>query len=137
MHTEKVIIYSPQNSIAELVEAMITECKIGIEIVHTASTNELIEKTNALHPKLIIILDISPLINGDDIVTKIREKLTLNNFRQRKHNTAIYVITWLQSEESILSLLEAGIDQYLTFPICIERLRCKVREQFERVVRHR
>lgn len=38
----------------------------------------------------------------------------------------VYVVSWLQSEQTVLGLLEEGIDQYLTFPVSLQRLRAKV-----------
>jgi DNA-binding response OmpR family regulator len=36
------------------------------------------------------------------------------------------VIAWQQAEQTVLSLLEEGVDQYMTFPICVNRLRSKI-----------
>lgn len=38
----------------------------------------------------------------------------------------VYVVSWLQSEQTVLGLLEEGVDQYLTFPVSLRRLRAKV-----------
>ena len=38
----------------------------------------------------------------------------------------VYVLSWQQSEQTVLSLLEAGVDQYMTFPVSLQRLRRKV-----------
>ena len=37
-----------------------------------------------------------------------------------------YVVSWQQSEQTVLSLLECGVNQYLTFPVSLQRLRAKV-----------
>ena len=39
---------------------------------------------------------------------------------------AVFVLSWQQSEQTVLSLLEAGVDQYMTFPVSLQRLRRKV-----------
>jgi DNA-binding response OmpR family regulator len=41
------------------------------------------------------------------------------------------VVSWQQAENVVLSLLECGVDQYFTFPICMGRLRNKVREELK------
>jgi len=41
----------------------------------------------------------------------------------------VYVLSWQQSEQIVLSLLEQGVDQYLTLPISLERLRNKIRRE--------
>lgn len=38
----------------------------------------------------------------------------------------VYVITWQQSEQTALSLFESGVDQYMTFPVNLRRLKNKV-----------
>lgn len=42
------------------------------------------------------------------------------------HRPLVYVVSWLQSEQTVLGLLEEGVDQYLTFPVSLRRLRTKV-----------
>lgn len=37
-----------------------------------------------------------------------------------------------QAEQSVLSLLECGVDQYLTFPVSLQRLRTKVANELDR-----
>ena len=38
----------------------------------------------------------------------------------------IYVISWQHSEQTVLGLLEGGVDQYMTFPLSLRRLCLKV-----------
>ena len=42
------------------------------------------------------------------------------------------MLTWQQAEQTVLSLLECGVDQYLTFPVSLARLRSKVAEELGR-----
>lgn len=44
----------------------------------------------------------------------------------------VYVVAWQQAEQSVLSLLECGVDQYLTFPVSLQRLRMKVANDLNR-----
>ena len=67
---------------------------------------------------MVIILGVRPFINGQEIVSLIR-------MRGSRH-PVIYVIAWQQAEQIVLSLLECGVDQYLTLPISISRLQSKV-----------
>ncbi|MBQ5622655.1 MAG: response regulator transcription factor, partial [Alistipes sp.] len=59
-----------------------------------------------------------PLINGSDLIRQLKAKVT--------HQPQIYVISWQLSEQVVLGLLEMGVDQYMTFPISIERLKSKI-----------
>lgn len=45
---------------------------------------------------------------------------------------AVYVISWQQAEQTVLSLLESGVDQYMTFPLSLHRLRVKVANELNR-----
>lgn len=45
----------------------------------------------------------------------------------------VYVIAWQQSEQTVLSLLESGVDQYMTFPVNLQRLRSKVTDELNRI----
>mgnify|MGYP003305991794 FL=1 len=120
-----ILIYSPQAEAGALIGAIVAD--LGAEVVETESVERVLKLTSELRPSLIILLDTAPLRNGCDIVARLRrvhqEKTTLRG------DMAIYVVTWQQSEECVLSLLDSGIDQYLTFPISIERLRHKVYKQ--------
>lgn len=38
----------------------------------------------------------------------------------------IYVLSWHHSEQAVLSLLECGVNQYITFPVNLRRLCRKI-----------
>ena len=59
--------------------------------------------------------------NSDDLIADIRQR--------DKRRPPIYVVSWQQAENVVLSLLECGVDQYMTFPICMSRLRMKTEAQ--------
>ena len=46
----------------------------------------------------------------------------------------VYVVAWQHSEQTVLSLLENGADQYMTFPVNLQRLRGKVADELNRLV---
>lgn len=71
----------------------------------------------------MIILSIRPFMNGSGLIADIRQR--------DKRRPPIYVVSWQQAENVVLSLLECGVDQYFTFPICMGRLRNKVREELK------
>ena len=75
------------------------------------------------------MLDVAPLLNRSVDIKTLRNNPTQQ--KPKAHHRAIYVITWHQSQHMVLSLLESGIDQYLTFPISALRLRSKVEEFFK------
>lgn len=114
MHRRKIIIYSQHLLSAELVAAIIGYA--NEDIIQCSS----IEQTEALCRKieadLVIILTSTPLLGGRNIIKQLRGN---------RHRPEIYVISWRHSEQAVLSLMECGIDQYMTFPICMGRLKAK------------
>ena len=44
----------------------------------------------------------------------------------------VYVVAWQQAEQTVLSLLECGVDQYMTFPVSLQRLRTKIANALNR-----
>lgn len=120
-----ILIYSPQAEAGALIGAIVAD--LGAEVVETESVERVLKLASELRPSLIILLDTALLRNGCDIVARLRR--ARKEQTTRRGDTAIYVVTWQQSEECVLSLLDSGIDQYLTFPISIERLRHKAYKQ--------
>lgn len=121
MTERHILIYSPCEEAAALVEGCISNLDCGVTLC--TSTHQIIPQAKRLRPRLVIILCCGVLINGSEIIRLIRP--TLNRL------PAIYVITWQQSEQMVLSLLEMGIDQYMTFPLCLQRLAAKSASLFE------
>lgn len=69
---------------------------------------------------LVLILETAPFLSGRSLIERIRPA--------GLRRPAVYVVTWQQAEQTVLSLLECGVDQYLTFPVSLARLRNKVAE---------
>ncbi len=93
---------------------------VGVEaasVVCCTSIQQTIATCTHQTPDLVIVLGVKPFIDGSELIKRIR----INNKRQ----PPIFVIAWQQSEQIVLSLLECGVDQYMTFPICMSRLRNK------------
>ena len=73
---------------------------------------------------LVIVLRVAPFLCGDDPVRELRPR--------GLRRPVFYVVTWQQAEHTVLSLLECGVDQYLTFPLSLGRLRAKVAAEIDR-----
>ncbi|MFR9504243.1 MAG: hypothetical protein SNH73_07345 [Rikenellaceae bacterium] len=89
-----------------------------VEIAHIDPSQCLLEKCQNYHTELIIFLSLAPYFTSMNIIEHLREVLT--------EMPAIYVIAHSHSQSTILSLLECGVTQYMTFPINLYRLRNKV-----------
>lgn len=118
MNRGKIVIYSKQPRLSALVAEIIGGDEE--QIICCTSHRQMINICNRESPSLVIILSTTPFVNGSELIGNIRAT--------RRHRPLIYVITWQQSEQAILSLLECGADQYMTFPVCMSRLRYKVME---------
>lgn len=116
MTSNYIVLYSPCHTSAGLVAeiAKLSHC----EIKHCSTTEQTIDVSLATQPSLIIILCITPIINGEGFIPRLRTAI--------KQRPTIFVIAWHQSEQAILNLLEAGVDQYMTFPLCMQRLYSKI-----------
>ena len=115
MSKSKIVIYSRCSAAATLV-AEIVGCDSS-RVICCTSTEQTIATCTHQTPDLVIILAIRPFIDGSELIKRIRQG--------NKRQPPIYVVAWQQSEQIVLSLLECGVDQYMTFPICMSRLRGK------------
>lgn len=115
MSRGKIVIYSP----CSLLAGVMTEIVGGVasRVVCCQSIEQTVATCQREEPDLVIILSIKPFLNGSGLIAEIRQR--------DKRRPPIYVVSWQQAENVVLSLLECGVDQYFTFPICIGRLRNK------------
>ena len=119
MNSSKIVIYSTQSSQATLIAAILDG--ITARIVCCSTPEQTIATCQHEEPDIVIILDIAPFLDGTELLPVIRAIAAAR--------PKIYVIAWHQSEQIVLSLLECGVDQYTTFPICMSRLRMKAEAQ--------
>lgn len=96
---------------------------VASRVVCCQSIEQTIATCQREEPDLVIILSIKPFLNGSGLIAEIRQR--------DKRRPPIYVVSWQQAENVVLSLLECGVDQYFTFPICIGRLRNKAAEELK------
>ncbi|MBR5864210.1 MAG: response regulator transcription factor [Alistipes sp.] len=115
MEPNNILILSPSRDIAAIIEGALAD--LGCNIFCCATPQQAIELSSTLRPCLVIILRASTLLCGSELISRLRPT--------PQRLPTIYVISWQQSEQTILSLLEMGVDQYMTFPICLSRLRAK------------
>lgn len=109
-----------------LISKTISTTLQGEEVaIHTVDSSQcIIEACRRQHIDLLIFLSLSPYFSSMNIVEYIR--------REVDYRPKVYVIANSLSQATILSLLECGVDQYLTFPINLYRLREKVYSQLSK-----
>ena len=72
---------------------------------------------------LVIMLDLSPFFDGSEPVALLRPV----GLRRPE----LFVFSWQHSEHVVLSLLECGVSQYMTFPLNSRRIRRKICETLD------
>jgi len=97
---------------------------LGAELHAAVSVGELVPAVRRLSFDLVIVVSAAPFFSGCDPVRMLR--------REGLRRPVIYVVSWQQSEQTVLSLLECGVDQYLTLPLNLVRLRRKVANELNR-----
>lgn len=66
----------------------------------------------------VVVLGAARLISGRLPIAELH--------RQSALRPQIYVVSWQIGEQTVLGLLESGIDQYMTFPLSLRRLCFKL-----------
>ena len=69
---------------------------------------------------LVIMLDMAPFIDGSAPLAVLRPV----GIRRPE----LFVFSWQHSERVVLSLLECGVSQYVTFPMNVRRVKRKICE---------
>lgn len=89
----------------------------GAEVVLLAGTAES-QRRRAAACDAVVVLGAAHFFSGS---------LSAESLRPRgSRRPEIYVISWQHSEHAVLSLLECGVDQYMTLPLSLGRLRLKL-----------
>jgi len=70
-------------------------------------------------------VDLVLLLRAADFLAR---RQTVERLRRAGGNPRLYVLMWHHSERVALALLERGVDQCMTFPVNLARLRRKVAE---------
>lgn len=125
----KVLIAEDDFSSRTLLSAVLN--KIGHEVVETTNGAEALNKLQeADAPKLAIIDWMMPIIDGPDVIRRIRD------ISSKQHNSGysstnlvkpyIIMLTTKGDKSDIIAGLNAGADDYLTKPFDIGELKARV-----------
>lgn len=117
MEKTRIVIYATRHTLGGMISDIIADPDSVVAIC--ATTEQTVATCIDLAPDIVIMLSVAPFIDGSEFIRRIR--------RQGDRRPAVYVLSWHQAEHIVLSLLEAGVDQYLTFPVSMGRLYGKVR----------
>lgn len=112
----RILIFSSDDLLAELVCTSLAGLEVEIRLVSDLKSFERLTARQLFD--LVIALEVWPFCCGAEVLRRLRP--------ERLRRPAVYVVSWQQSEQTVLGLLECGVDQYMTFPLNLMRLRGKV-----------
>ena len=113
---QKIIIYSSSLCMQALLEGLLYDC--GAEVCVATSQQDLFERCSAERFDKVIVGDVSLFARGCDTLERLRPK----GVREPE----ILVFAPDITEECVVSLLESGVNQYVSLPAAPARLRRKV-----------
>lgn len=92
--------------------------RMGIVAVCAADASEV--EADCRHGRFerVIVLGCTMFSDGELSVERLRPRGVMR--------PEIYVLSWHHSEQSVLSLLECGVNQYITLPFNLRRLCRKI-----------
>ena len=112
----KVLVYSPSFRMRAMIIGMVTTS--GVEVESVTSRQALFKRCQEKHFDKVIIEDFRLFMDGEGSVSRI-----CAHFATRPK---IFVLSSAIDEQTVLSLLESGVDEYLLLPVSPARLRQKV-----------
>ncbi|MBE6182457.1 MAG: response regulator transcription factor [Rikenellaceae bacterium] len=115
----KILIVSEDGFMGELLRLALADLDAEVRCVpNVGRMTELCRRTNF---DVVVLLGAGSFWGGSDPARLLRPR--------GMRRPVIYVLAWQQSEHTVMSLLEAGADQYMTFPVNLYRLRRKIIEE--------
>ncbi|MDE5578995.1 MAG: response regulator [Alistipes sp.] len=113
---QRILIASDDEFARELIRLSLEG--LGAEVRCSGCGGELERLCGRVLFDLIIVLRTAPFFCGREIIGRLRP--------EGLRHPVVYVLSWQHCEQTVLGLLECGVDQYLTFPVSLQRLRAKV-----------
>ena len=112
----RILIVSDDEFIRETVRLSLAD--VGADVRSVSGAERMRSQVRRMLFDLVVVVGTSLFFSGRDVVRELRPACL--------RRPLIYVVGWPQSEQTVLSLLECGVDQYLTLPVSLQRLRSKI-----------
>ena len=116
MHRHRILIVAEDAFVRDVIRHALVGLDAEVRCAENRERMQLL--CRHLSFDLVLVLHAALFLCGGNPVREIRPA--------GLRRPAVYVLSWQQSEQTVLSLLEAGVDQYMTFPVSLQRLRRKV-----------
>lgn len=114
----RLLICSDDTLLAELVRSVVAD--LGVEVRVALDCAEFEHLAQSSLYELVIVIGVRLFRSG----TAWMERVRPHPLRRPE----IFVLAWQQSEQTVVGLLEEGVNQYMTFPLNPVRLRAKIIE---------
>ena len=119
----EILIHSLSAEFRALIRGLLSS--MDATLFSTSSREELFERCRAAHYDLLLTDDARMFMNGTDAMSRIRcVNVTL----------PVFILSYNLTEESVTALLEEGVNQFISLPVAVDRLRRKVESQYCRLV---
>lgn len=118
----RILIVSDDAFLCDLVRLSLAD--LEAEVHCAADVAGMCEQCRRMLFDLVIVLAAGLFLGGEEPLRTVRPA--------GLRRPAVYVLAWQQAERTVLSLLEAGVNQYMTFPVSLDRLRHKVADELNR-----
>ncbi len=115
----KILIVANDEPLGYTLELILQDARI--ETHHLSERECVLEKCRTTDFSLVIFTQLAPYFTSMNIVEHLRAEL--------RSMPKIFVVDFSHSQSTVLTLLECGVDQYITLPVNIYRLREKVLSQ--------
>lgn len=112
----RILVFSPSFRMRAMIVGMVTSA--GVEVESVTSRQALFKRCAEKLFDYILIEDFRLFMDGEGSVRRLR-----SYFAERPK---IFVLSPAIDEQTVLALLESGVDEYLLLPLSAARLRRKV-----------
>ncbi len=119
----KIVIHSLRAEFRALIRGLLTN--VEAFFVPSASREELFRICQTSKCDLLLTDDVRMFMNGSNAIEQIRQGSPLPQ---------IFVLSQDLSEETVTTLLEEGVNQFIALPVAPERLNSKVSSQYKEFV---
>lgn len=119
---QRILIVSDEEFLRDLIRLSLADIEAEVRCASDAAEMERMARRMLFD--LVIFVGTSVFFTGRDVVRTLRPACL--------KRPLVYVVAWQQAEQTVLSLLECGVDQYMTFPVSLQRLRAKIANALNR-----
>lgn len=118
----RILILSSDVVRTELVRAVLMGLQAEVRVAEDLAA--FYRLTEQLVYDVVLVVGVWPFCCGAEVLRRVRPRPL--------RRPEVYLLSWHQAEQTVLGMLECGVDQYMTFPLNPGRLRAKVIGVLER-----